>query len=233
MALDPLPMGMVIFSILTLVLATAGLLTFARGVRMGLWASITATVFYWFHLQGKIDHNMHIWVFAGFFLCWAEAGRTRMDGRNLLILRLIQTTLLAQYFMSGLWKVRSIFSSATGSEFLSQAHEQVVSAVAQGNMIAPPVLEFLSWPRADILVSIGYVGVLLFQLSCVVPIFTGRFWMYWGFAATLFHLTTGFFMGIWFRETIAGALVFLILAEAWVREKAVSGSSENRTLHNS
>jgi len=65
----------------------------------------------------------------------------------------------------------------------------------------------------DIFSEIGFLLVVLFQLSSFLPIISNRYFRAWGLLALVFHFTTGVVLGIWFSHTALAVMFFLIYAE--------------------
>ena len=60
---------------------------------------------------GKIDHNNHLAILSSLLMCFFNEREDLNSKKNFFILRLIQAMALSHYFMSGLWKLRKMFSA--------------------------------------------------------------------------------------------------------------------------
>ena len=157
--------------------------------------------------SGNIYHSEHIWLISSILMCTIDRHQIFNHSKNIFSLRLMQATLLSFYFISGIWKLRRLgFSNWQEASF-----EHLALATAEGNGPSDSLLTFLTVEHPEILVA-GFSIALVFQVFSIIPVLTERFFLFWGVAAILFHLTTGMVLNIWFVPTILGAFVLLILA---------------------
>lgn len=201
--------------VLSILLACAGFWIDKFWQRLGLFLSFTLTQFVLFAALGKIHHSVHVWMFASLFLCLIKPAAPLTDRMNLGCLRLIQTTLLAHYFIAGVWKVRSLMNSPSADAFIHQVWDHFAYAIAEGNGPGPLILGLLTHPIGKPIIEYGFLSVIVFQLSAVIPIALNRHWKLWGILSLTFHIFTGFFLGIWFQNTLLASLFFLIFVEAF------------------
>ena len=59
---------------------------------------------------GKVSHSRHVWMLSSVLMCFLSSDQTLKSKSNYLTLRLMQALILSHYFMSGLWKMRSLFA---------------------------------------------------------------------------------------------------------------------------
>lgn len=135
-------------------------------------------------------------------------GKSPKEYKNLLIIRLLQSTLLSFYFISGLWKLRDLGFTNWGSAAL----EHMSYAIAEGNGPSQSIQQALliDYPWVSVM---GFTAVLIFQLSTLIPVITLRYFSLWGIGSICFHASTGIALGIWFTPTVLASLLFLILFE--------------------
>ena len=146
-----------------------------------------------------------------FFLDQALRSRT-----NLFILRLIQGVLLSHYFISGLWKIRSLIASKFEFSLQEILMEYISVGLARNRMEINVFLNILLH-HIPAPLYFGFFCVLVFQITALLPLVLGRFFMFYGILAILFHFTTGIVLGIYFTPTILAVLFFLIVAESMMK----------------
>lgn len=164
--------------------------------------------FSFYYSAGKISHNNHAWLYACIFMVFYLPFAGTKEVRNYFVIRLIQTTLLLSYFNAGIWKIRTLISS--NDSIIETVSRHIAFSVAEGNELSKIVLETLQFPN---LVTTGFVLTLLFQLSTIVPISTGKYTKTYGVLAILFHMMTGLTVGIWFASTAWCVFLFFIVSE--------------------
>lgn len=219
---SPLQTGLILFApVSAIIFCLVGLRLQDFWQRVCLCVSFILTMLCYFSHFGKIDHYFHIWIFSSLFICFLDMKQLIHAPRNYFVLRLIQITLLSQYFNAGLWKLRLAFDSASQDEFLIRPLNHLAYSVAAGNGPARLFQGFIFDPSLLPFMQIGFGAVVLFQLSSVVPVLINKHWKLWGCFAIAFHLATGLMMGIWFEETLIAAAFFLILCESLLNENSV------------
>lgn len=178
-------------------------------ISRGLFCFVFVLLFSLKYSFGKIDHDNHIWIWASIFLIFYEPSLCRTQKSNALALHLIQATLLAQYFCAGLWKIRNThFAYPKWSIFVEKPLDDMAYALAERANLPNDLQSFLlDYP---VLLSLGYVWVLVFQLFSWLPLVRPGWMMIWGIQALLFHVFSGLFLSIWYWPTILAAVVFLI-----------------------
>ena len=170
-------------------------------------------VFSVFYSYGKVDHPYHPWILSSLFVCFFNEIKPLNSSQNFFQLRLIQGLLLSHYFMSGLWKLRYLFKSEFPYSFQSIITEYIAYGMAEKPPYNNPLLDFFLYQQPWLL-SLGYICVLLFQITSLAPIFFNRFFVFYGVLACLFHLATGLVLSIYFFPTVLALLFFFIVAES-------------------
>lgn len=165
----------------------------------------------------KITHSHHSWLLAAIFICLLDTRNNLSSPKNIFYVRLMQSLLLCPYFLSGLWKIRGPLLS---QDLFLNAAEQMTSAIAEGNQIHPWFVENLLVTNQNLL-ELGFLFVVGFQLSVIVPILRQRNFLIYGGLAIIFHLTTGLIMGIWFLPTIAAILLLVIGPDFFLEEEGI------------
>ena len=167
---------------------------------------------------GKIDHSYHIWMISSVLMCFVFPSQPITSKINQFFIRLTQSLLLSHYFISGLWKLRSIIASDFQTSFSEMTKEYIAYGLAESgievNMFLGIILYKFPW-----LLSFGYLFVLGFQLSSLVPVFFNRLFVFYGFLAVLFHFLTGFTLNIYFTPTVLAVLFFLIITEFLIEKE--------------
>jgi hypothetical protein len=163
-------------------------------------------------LLGYRTYSLYAWAFAVIVLIFMNKN-VRIQGPQPGV-EIVQAIILAFYFSSGLWKLRSAFSSSSFWEYFSSIRNLIAYSIAQGdgpmtNLQDPDLL------KSNFLI-IGFILVILFQLGAIIPLIFKRWLPIWGLMAILFHFSTGAFMNIWFGEQILADLFFLILLSPFV-----------------
>ena len=162
---------------------------------------------------GTISHNYRIWIFASIFFIFLDSANGLKTTRNILVLRLIQSSQLLSYFCSGIWKTINLTEDFSLKLFMETPLEHIAYAVAEKGKPLSPLISLLVYQYPWFL-GLGFFLVLVFQFSSIVPIVTGRYYFLFGLFAMVFHITTGFAMNIWFLPMIVSALYFFIYTEA-------------------
>ena len=180
-----------------------------------------------YHSFGAIGHAFHIWAISIIFIGFLDEKTLISTKFNKTIIRLVQALCFSHYFLPGLHKVWHIFEYGLPDPFYKVVFNATALAIAHRYGPGPLFMEILI--KNPWFVFTGWVAVILFQLSCIIPILTGRHIMLWGFFSIAFHLSTGLFLGIWFEITVLGALFLFILTEKFIEweTKFVSVRPEN------
>lgn len=159
---------------------------------------------------GKIPHSKHAWIFSSIFMCFIDVKLSLNSSFNKLIIRLMQTTLLTHYLSSGIWKLRKL--EHLNFDYLQiAALDNISYGIAEGNSVPLVVIDIMT--KAPYLITIGFICVLLFQLSCFLPIILRKYYAVYGVFAICFHFTTGLSLGIYFSFTVLSCLFLLVFTE--------------------
>ena len=159
-----------------------------------------------------ITHANHIWFISSFLMLFFCSESNLNSNYNKLIIRLIQSLHLSHYFISGLWKLRSVISS----RFEHSLTERIMEYISYSS-INPDyvnlVLEFFDPITGAQLLGFGFALAIIFQLSCILPIIFNSFFILYGVLTILFHISTGIVLNIYFNNTVLACLFLLILVE--------------------
>ena len=179
------------------------------------------TISIYISFSGKGEHLYYIWMISSFCLCFFSLQKSLNSRRNYTILRLIQGLLLSHYFLSGMWKVCSMIQAKFQFSFKDIVFEYVAYTLARGRD-ANPLLDMLLYQIPELL-SIGFLFVLLFQLSSLIPVIFDRFFILYGVFALIFHFSVGLLLGIYFIPLALAVLFFLIICEFMIKsEKSIA-----------
>jgi hypothetical protein len=183
-----------------------------RSFRIGAFLSANLLLSLYFSVNGSTWNTYHGFVTTALILCFLN-GKANWDFQ---VFRFAQAAVLTHYALSGWWKVSSYFSadSITFSGFFMAPFNALAAAVGEGFGPNKAVLNLtIEYPW---LVSLGWLGVLVFQCGAFLPLLRPQLLRVWGIGAILFHLGTGFFLDIWFPESIALDLFLFVLYEDWI-----------------
>lgn len=182
-----------------------------------------------YHSFGAIGHAFHIWAISIIFVGFLDEKTFLNSKFNKTIIRLVQALCFSHYFLPGLHKVWHIFESGLPDPLYKVVLNATALAIAHRYGPGPLFMEILI--KYPWFVFAGWVAVILFQLSCIIPILTGRHIMLWGFFSIGFHFSTALFLGIYFEITVLGALFLFILTEKFIEwEMKFVGNSDYKTL---
>ena len=165
---------------------------------------------------GQIHHSHHPWILSSVLCCFFDSKQSLNLKQNFFVLRLVQGILLSHYFISGLWKLRSMWSAGFSFSLTEIATEAIAYEFAfkhNKNFILELLLYEIPW-----FLGFSYFCVLLFQLTALSPILFNRYFKLYGTLAVLFHLSTGISLNVYFSPNVLAVLFFLILGES-MKEK--------------
>lgn len=165
-----------------------------------------------FSFLDRIPYVYHIWFFASFFFIFIDNQSDINSTRNRLVLRLIQSTLLLQYFSSGLWKVIRLGKNFSLNYFKEIMYENIAGCIAKGLKPISFVINTLIY-QYPLLLAFGFLSVLAFQLFSIVPVFKGKYFCFVGCCAVFFHAITKMIMDIAFFPNVMAVIFFLIYVE--------------------
>lgn len=158
---------------------------------------------------GKIGHDGHMWLAAGFLFIWLPYGDgvRRSVGKQhyyLAIFAGAQVILMLAYSMSGGWKV------ATGISQMVQGQVGTFHPYALANLTAFRLLqtntESLLGPAFLTVPLVGWpmhLGAVYLETFALVAAFRPSLHRVWGAGLILFHFGTWLLMGINFHTNIA------------------------------
>lgn len=156
---------------------------------------------------GKINRTQHLWILSSYLMIFFDVKKSFSQKPNALIYDLIQSILLATYFVSGLWKLRGWIEHSDTS-LREGVLNFIALSVGEGNgphVVLYPLLMENTW-----ILVVGFILALIFQLSTPVAIFQRQYRSLWGLFACIFHFLTGYVMGVWFNPQLVTVLFFLI-----------------------
>lgn len=170
---------------------------------------------------GKISHVHHVWIISSFVFIFFDDFEPLNSMKNKLVVRIVQTWLLLQYFSSGLWKLRLNFPSITIGSIretgLDHLAYGIVERAKQINIIHHFVIYESYW-----LIVLGFMFVIIFQIFCGICAFRQRGYLMCGILAVLFHSMTGISLGIWYISTAVSVIFSLVLAEVLFEAETVT-----------
>lgn len=172
---------------------------------------------------GKIGHSYHIWMISSILMCSLYSDRPLLSRFNCFVIRLNQTVLLSHYFISGLWKIRLLISTKFEFSLKDIILEYIAYGFAESeephNLLLKSLVHQYPW-----ILALGFAGVIVFQITSVLPVFLNRFFTFYGILALLFHLSTGIMLSIYFHPTVLGILFFLFFTEMMIKNQ-ISGKT--------
>jgi hypothetical protein len=213
----------VIFIVATIILILNVAKT-SRSLRCFSAISYSLVVFLCFSYRGSIFHSQHIWLVSSFFMILIEPSARLSDPPNLRWLRVIQALCLSHYFFSGFWKLVSLLRQPSVDFFHRGVLEHFAYAKAEGQAQGMSLMTWL-FENVPYSLSLGMLGVLVFQLSTLYPIFTFKSLKTYGLLAIVFHVLVLLSLGISFNATIAGVGFFLIFSEQILALEGREGAS--------
>ncbi len=158
--------------------------------------------------RGKINHSEHAWIAIAIGICFLNIKKPLSQGSNLLTIRTVQGVLLSHYLFSGLWKLRYMIGQKNiNFETISLNHMAVT--IAEGTLKNNLITNFLT--NNSFLIVTGFIGVLIFQISCIIPILKLKYYKIWAILILLFHFSTELSLGINFKQTRLAILLLLFI----------------------
>ena len=163
-------------------------------------------------------HHNHIWMISSILMCFFSTDQDLKPKTNCFIIRLIQALILSHYFISGLWKLRTLFSV----KFTIPIKDMLLEAMAYAQTIRG--LEFHAFVKILLyqypeLLSVGFFCVLLFQLTALLPLVFSNLIILYGVLAILFHFLVGITTGIYFSHTVLAILFFFVIVETMMKTR--------------
>ena len=163
-----------------------------------------------------IGHHNHIWMISSVLMCFFSSSQDLKSKTNCFIIRLIQALILSHYFISGLWKLRTLFSV----KFTIPIKDMLLEAMAYAQTIRG--LEFHAFVKILLyqypeLLSVGFFCTLVFQLTALFPVIFNNLIVLYGILAILFHFLVGITTGIYFSHTVLAILFFFVIVETMMK----------------
>jgi hypothetical protein len=166
-----------------------------------------------FRISGKINHAHSTLIYASIFLAFIDLDQSLKSTKNIFILRLMQFAILNTYFSAGLWKLRALIESNFSASFFNAPLSYIAHSYIEGNHISIFILNLLLNSNFQLFIKIGFIFVIIFQLSTLLPVLKPSLIRYYGFLSLVFHLSTGITLGIYFFWMAFVSFIFLTLAE--------------------
>lgn len=164
------------------------------------------------------------WRLSMILVCFLAPKEDLFSPKNFKKIDLFQKILLSHYFLAGAWKLITFIKSESPINYLKFAGtEAVAETIAEG--FGPPPILFELIRQFPYIVTLGFIGVIIFQLSTALPIFFRLPILYWGFGAVIFHMITGLFIGFWFYKTTIIVLLFIVYPNILKRNEPYVGSA--------
>lgn len=158
---------------------------------------------------GKIPHSSHVWLMTLTVLPFFNYKSLNFEHQDKICLRVCQGILLSSYFSAGLWKLRHLW----GKNPLDAVKDHIAYSVAEGGTPVD-LIGSLPWMYSDEVLATGFGIVILFQLFSFAPLIFERLTPWWGIAALVFHLSTGVYLDLFFKEMAVIAVLLLFVGPA-------------------
>lgn len=162
---------------------------------------------------GKIDHSPFGYYYFPIFFALSRFDDS-VEGQkwNAQILFSVMTLFLSFYFIGGASKLAALVElRAHGYEFwdlVSGYLPRTLQIAAFQHQATAVRLDFLM--RPSLFTALGFLGVLVFQLGAILPIFFFRLIRAWGIGIIVFHTTVVYLMNINFGVSMLLALLLLV-----------------------
>ena len=161
-------------------------------------------------------HHNHVWMISSVLMCFFSSSQGLKSKTNYFIIRLIQALILSHYFISGLWKLRALFSVKFAIPFKDMLLETMAYAQTIRGLEFHVFVKILLYQYPELL-SVGFFCTLLFQLTALFPVIFNNLIVLYGILAILFHLLVGITAGVYFSHTVLAILFFLIIIETMMK----------------
>ena len=190
---------------------------------------LVCAVFLILYLHKYTGHHNHIWMISSVLMCFFSINQDLNSKTNGFIIRLTQALILSHYFISGLWKLRILFSA----KFTIPLKDMLLEAIAYAQTIRGlefhPFVKILLYQYPELL-SVGLFCALLFQLTALLPFVFNNLIVLYGILAVLFHLLVGIIAGIYFSHTVLAILFFLIIIENMMKTGAYPDKTQKKSF---
>ena len=178
---------------------------------------LVCAIFLILYSYKHIGHHNHIWMISSILMCFFSPDQALKSKTNCFIIRLTQALLLSHYFISGLWKLRTLFSVKFAIPFKDILSEAIAFAQTTRSLEFHIFVKVLLYQHPELL-SVGFFCALLFQLTSLLPVFFNNLIILYGVLAVLFHFSMGIISGIYFSHTVLAILFFLIIVETMMKD---------------
>ena len=170
----------------------------------------------YFSSTGRLFHKYHTLLLSSFLCIFL----TKEKEKNQFLIWTIQATILMTYVLSAFWKLSELaqleqLSIGTIGHFIemnlisnSLATSTPLTSVGQFLIQASDTTQFLF-----------SMGLILFELSCIVPICKPRLSYIWGCLILIFHFGTHLGINISFFPSGFIAMLFLSYGTLWSSRK--------------
>jgi len=220
-------------------LAYASLFFMLMALLLPQWRVARAGVFlcflFWYafiNSFGKIGHDGHLWLAAGFLLIWLPDGDVRRSvGKQhyyLTVIASAQCLMMLTYTMSGVWKVAYGIDQMVQGQIGTFHPDALATLTAfrllqtnSESLLGPLLLRYplVGWPM--------HLGATYLETFAIVAAFRPSLHRLWGIGLIFFHFGTWLLMGIIFQTNIA-LLGLLMVMSPFYRE----GTPLRVTLYN-
>lgn len=160
---------------------------------------------------GTISHPVHIWIYSTFIMCFIFEERNIDYFINKRLIMSVRVIFFSIYLNAGLWKVRGLMKSMSDLSLINalreSSQEAIGVSIAHGRYMNESLYSVVQ--LNENLVIFGFVSVILFQLSCIIPILLDKFVTLYLVGVIIFHTFTGIALGHWYLQTVYMALFLL------------------------
>ena len=116
---------------------------------------------------GNIRHNSHPWLISSFLMLFFSSKFLLNSKHNIFLIRLIQSLTLSHYFISGVWKLKTIFNSEYSLEVL--ALEQVAYSLFEEGLNNHFLLDFFGLYYGSKVLGYGFFSYYSFSTFLYHP----------------------------------------------------------------
>lgn len=170
-----------------------------------------------FNSHAKVSHSSVGWILTSLFIVLLNFDG-KSSRKNLFLFKSAQTTLLWLYFLSGLWKWRSLFSGGSLFEISASLQYSVAMQAIQADSYHPIIMLLMDLPAMVIFAF--WLALVSLQVGAVFLVFKDQWLPKLGFALILFHLATDLMMNISFAPMMALVVALLVWNPYYPLDKA-------------
>ena len=175
---------------------------------------------------GKVNHNLHSWLWVSAILILLPSGRKMRDPAPrdrhslLAVLWSAQIVVLFFYTLTGLWKVAYALHALT-TERVSSFQLEGFSLIIGERLLATDQSTLMGefFVRNQFYGWLLFNGTMYLESAALLAAFRPRLHRLWGGGLIAFHLGTQLAMGFTFIENIA-LLALLFMCSPWAPERA-------------